>query len=97
MDDAFCDLSVLLSCCNQGEAPAFLVDDLQKDLTNGFHLKLKGHETAINTGDNKTVGWINIILSDNFLFFLYITEISWLQSNPFPLYFDLVCHCWNGI
>ncbi|CAA3024860.1 guanylate kinase 2-like [Olea europaea subsp. europaea] len=54
MDDAFCDLSVLLSCCNQGEAPAFLVDDLQKDLTNGFHLKLKGHETAINTGDNKT-------------------------------------------
>ncbi|KAL2480615.1 Guanylate kinase 2 [Abeliophyllum distichum] len=37
-----------------GEAPAFFVDDLQKDLTNGFPLKSKGHETAINIGHNKT-------------------------------------------
>ncbi|CAA2994850.1 guanylate kinase 2-like [Olea europaea subsp. europaea] len=37
-----------------GEAPAFFIDDLKKDLTNGDILKLEGHETAINIGLSKT-------------------------------------------
>lgn len=35
-----------------GEAPAFFVD-LKKDLTDGDHLKMEDHETAINIGLNK--------------------------------------------
>ncbi|KAG8371932.1 hypothetical protein BUALT_Bualt12G0014200 [Buddleja alternifolia] len=37
-----------------GEAPAFVVDDLKGNFTNGFHLKSKGYETSIDFGCNKT-------------------------------------------
>ncbi|KAG6428984.1 hypothetical protein SASPL_107023 [Salvia splendens] len=37
-----------------GEAPAFLVEDLKSNLTNSFHLKSKGCETAVDIGCNRT-------------------------------------------
>ncbi|KAL1549973.1 Guanylate kinase 2 [Salvia divinorum] len=36
-----------------GEAPAFLVEDLKSNLSNGFHLKSKGCETAVDIGCNR--------------------------------------------
>ncbi|KAL3533806.1 hypothetical protein ACH5RR_007327 [Cinchona calisaya] len=34
-----------------GEAPAFIVDDLLADCTNGSDLKSKGHQTVVNVGN----------------------------------------------
>lgn len=44
-----------LLCHDQGEAPAFVVDDFKSNFSNGFHLKPKGCETAVNVGCNRTV------------------------------------------
>lgn len=50
----------LIMCYDQGEAPAFIADDLQGDFSNGLVLKSKGNETVIDMGCNRTVWWFII-------------------------------------
>jgi hypothetical protein len=55
--DVFCRDLICICIC-QGEAPAFIPNDLLGDFDRDIDMKCKGCQTAVNVG-NKTVGCWN--------------------------------------